>query len=59
MGLATCPIGFAQPWLDVDEVKSDLGIPSQYTAVLPLILGYPAANPEKPQRAQPEIFEGK
>jgi nitroreductase len=58
-GLATCPIGFAQPWLDTDEVKSDLGVPSQYTAVIPLVLGYPAENPEKPERAQPEIYDGK
>jgi nitroreductase len=56
MGLGTCPIGFAQSWLDLDEVKTELGIPVQYTAVLPMILGYPAGIPEKPARSQPEIF---
>jgi len=54
-GLGTCPIGFAQPWLDLTEVKDELGIPNDYTAVLPIIVGYPAKVPDPVPRKEPEI----
>lgn len=56
MGLGTCPIGFAQSWLDLQDVKLELEIPVQFTAVLPMILGYPAKVPENPKRKRPEII---
>jgi len=55
MGLATCPIGLARPWLNLPETKQELGVPAGYTAVTPLILGYPNETPETPQRKVPEI----
>jgi nitroreductase len=55
MGLGTCPIGFAQPWLDLSEVKAELGIPDDYTAVLPIIVGYPAKAPDAVARKEPDI----
>ncbi len=54
-GLATCPIGFAQPWLDLAEIKLELGIPPPYTAVLPLVVGYPAHTPDPVPRRAPEF----
>jgi nitroreductase len=54
-GLATSPIGFAQPWLDLAEIKEEMGIPSEYTAVLPLIIGYPAHLPDPVPRRAPEF----
>jgi nitroreductase len=55
LGLGTCPIGFSQPWLDLAEVKSELEIPIHYTAVLPIIVGYPAGKTEPPVRRKAEI----
>jgi len=56
MGLGTCPIGFAQPWLDLDEVKAELGIPASYEAVFPLVIGYPEGSAENPRRSRPEFL---
>lgn len=56
LGLGTCPIGFAQSWLDLDEVKSEQGIPASYSAVFPLVIGYPDGAPEDPQRSKPEFL---
>ena len=58
MGLGTCPIGFSQSWLDQTEIKEEMGVPSQYTAVLPMIIGYPAGTSERVPRLQPEIYCG-
>jgi nitroreductase len=55
MGLGSCPIGFAQAWLDHSETKEELGIPGEYTAVLPIILGYPAGPTAPVPRKAPEI----
>lgn len=41
-GLGTCPVGFARSWFNRPEVKAELGIPSQYEAVLPIVIGHPA-----------------
>jgi nitroreductase len=54
-GLATCPIGFAQPWLDSTEVKAEFDVPGDYTAVLPIIIGYPAGNTEAVARKEPDV----
>jgi nitroreductase len=55
MGLATCPIGLARPWLNSPEVKQELGIPTQLTPVFPLIVGYAASRPPVVSRNPPEI----
>jgi nitroreductase len=55
LGLATCPIGYARSWLDLPEVKEEFDIPSRYTAVFPLVLGYPARHDPAPPRREPEI----
>lgn len=55
MGLGTCLIGFARPWLDLPVIKSELGVPQSYTAVAPIVVGWPAAlTPPRP-RDEPEI----
>jgi len=54
-GLATCPIGFAQSWLDAAEVKAELRVPSDCTAVLPIIVGYPAGTTHEVARKEPEV----
>lgn len=54
--LGTCPIGFARPWLNLPEVKKELGIPADYAPILPLIVGYPAGTPPPVARREPEIL---
>ena len=54
-GLGTCPIGFAQSWLDLSEIKAELNISDENTAVIPLIVGYPAKVPNAVPRKKPEI----
>src|SRR5450755_1003467 len=39
-GLATCPIGFARPWLNLPATKRGLGIAADLVPVFPLILGH-------------------
>lgn len=53
--LGTCWIGFALPWLNLPEIKAELGLPDQYQVVAPIVLGYPTAWPESHGRKPPEI----
>ena len=54
-GLATCPIGFARPWLNLPETKKKIGIPEAYRPVFNVILGHPRGTPENHGRRQPII----
>lgn len=56
MGLGTCPIGFARPWLNLPEVKRELGIPDDYAPVFPVIVGFPKGAPPPVARKEPEIL---
>jgi len=53
--LASCPIGLARSWLNLPDVKKELEIPSELTAVFPLTLGYPAEPSKSVSRNVPEI----
>jgi len=55
-GLATCPVGFAQSWLDLPEIKTEIRVAQELTAVIPLIVGYPAKTPGAVPRKKPEII---
>lgn len=56
MGLGSCPIGFARRWMNLPEVKQELGIPAEYTPVFPVIVGYPKELPPPTERNDPEII---
>ena len=56
MGLATCTIGLAVPWLSHPATKAELGIPDDYLPMVPLILGHPREQPLKPERQPPEVL---
>ena len=56
MGLATCPIGLAWPLFDDQDIRAELNIPEGYRAVLPIIAGYPNAEPRVVGRNQPQIL---
>lgn len=44
MGLGSCVIGSAATALNVMEIKDQLGIPADTTAIAPIIVGNRAAN---------------
>lgn len=56
LGLGTCWIGFARPWLELSETKRELGIPAPYAPVASLVLGHPRERPEPTPRDPPEII---
>lgn len=60
LGLGTCPIGFARSWLNLPEIKRELDIAPDFTAVFPLVAGYPAGKPPPaPARRAPVILSWK
>jgi nitroreductase len=55
-GLATCCIGWARPLLNLPTIKDELGIPAEFSPVLPIVLGYPGETPQAPPRSPPRIL---
>ena len=55
-GLGTCWIGFSRYLLDSAEFKAEVGIPAEYVAAAPMILGYPAVEPAPVPRKAPEVY---
>ncbi|CAG0961902.1 Bifunctional F420 biosynthesis protein FbiB [Methylophilaceae bacterium] len=56
MNLGTCVIGTALPAMKIPEVKPALGIPDQFEAVVPLILGWPRGETTPTSRKAPHIL---
>ncbi|TCL76386.1 nitroreductase [Hydrogenispora ethanolica] len=56
LGLGSCWIGFATLLVNDPAFKEELGIPQDYQAVAPLILGYPEAVPSGYSRKPPEVL---
>lgn len=44
LGLGTCPIGLATPLFNREEIKKELGVPANWTAALPIVVGHPAGT---------------
>jgi len=59
LSLGSCPVGFARGWLDLPETKAEFGIPSDHTAVFPVVIGYPAKKTEAVPRRDPVILYWK
>jgi nitroreductase len=57
MGLGTCCIGSAIPVLNSPEVKSELGIPADVEAVVPIIVGVPSEPAGQVTRKDPLILK--
>lgn len=55
MGLGSCWVSHAKPWLASVEAYEAIGISSEYRVVAPIILGPPAATPLSPGRFPPKI----
>jgi nitroreductase len=56
MGLGTCPIGFARPWLNQAGMKRTLAISEGYVPVFPVVVGYPSGVTPPVERKVPEIL---
>lgn len=59
LGLGTCPIGYARPWLDTLEIKREFDVPEHYAAVFPVVLGYPSGFTEPTPREEPNVVSWK
>lgn len=59
MNLATCPIGFALLALSDPEIKTELGIPHDVTAVAPIVVGVATGAAPTSSRREPEILSWK
>ena len=55
-GLGTCPIGLAVPVLNRPDVKAELAIPADVTAVAPILVGVPRDDAPATARKAPEIL---
>ncbi|MBV8467830.1 MAG: nitroreductase family protein [Burkholderiales bacterium] len=56
MGLGTCVIGSAAQALNEPSFKDSLGIPTEYTAIAPLIVGFPKGETAPQTRHRPAIL---
>jgi nitroreductase len=55
MGLGTCCIGFARPWLSLAVTKAELGIPPAYAPITPIVVGHPKTGAPAVSRKRPEV----
>ncbi|HEY7985360.1 MAG TPA: nitroreductase family protein [Methylophilaceae bacterium] len=56
MGLGSCIVGTALPVLNVPEIKAEFGIPAEYSAIAPIIIGYPSAETLPVSRKEPVVL---
>ena len=56
MGLGTCVIGSAVSGLNDPDVKAELGIPADVTAVAPIIVGVPRGETPASPRKEPQVL---
>ncbi len=56
MGLGTCVIGSSLPALNLAEMKAELSIPADYSAIAPIVVGHPGGATPATPRKQPLIL---
>jgi len=56
MSLGTCIIGAALPAMKTPELKPEFGIPDQFEAVVPIVLGWPRGEASRVPRKAPVIL---
>lgn len=59
MGLGSCVIGSSISVLNIQKVKRELGIPDDYTAVAPMVIGVPDAETAATTRKAPLVLAWK
>lgn len=55
-GLGTCWIGFSTPLFNAPHIKEALGIPAEYEAIAPIIVGYPERILPPMEKREAEII---
>lgn len=55
VGLGSCWIGFAQPWLATAEGKAALQLPAMSVPVAPIIVGHAKSQPPEVPRKRPQV----
>lgn len=58
-GLGSCVIGSAVAALNIYKIKAELGIPNEYSAIAPIVVGVPSGNTQAPPRKEPLILSWK
>ena len=56
IGLGTCVIGSAVAALNIHKVKAELGIPDEYSAIAPVVVGVPSGETTATSRKVPKIL---
>lgn len=59
MGLGSCVIGSAISTLNIRKVRMELGIPDEYSAVAPIVVGVPSGEIAATSRKEPLILSWK
>jgi nitroreductase len=59
LGLGSCVIGSAISTLNIRKVKIELGIPDEYSAVAPIVVGVPSGEIPATSRKEPTILSWK
>jgi nitroreductase len=57
--LGTCVIGSSTSVLNIHKVKTELGIPDEYTAIAPIVVGVPAGKTIATSRKPPLVLAWK
>ncbi len=59
IGLGSCVIGSAVAALNIHKTKAELGIPDEYAAIAPIIVGVPVGDTPATTRKEPMILSWK
>ena len=59
MDLGSCVIGSAVAALNIHKVKTELGIPDDYSAIVPIVVGVPGNETRPSSRKEPTILSWK
>ena len=59
LGLGSCVIGSAQEALNTPALKAELGIPAEYSAVAPIVVGHPSGEAPVGSRKAPRVLTWK
>jgi len=59
IGLGSCVIGSAVAALNIRKMKTELGIPDEYSAIAPIVVGVPSGETRATSRKEPLILSWK
>ena len=59
IGLGSCVIGSAVAALNIHKVKTELGIPDEYSVIAPIVVGVPSGEIQATSRKEPLILSWK